>query len=98
MNMEERREAYACDITYCTNKQLVFDYLKDRLMLGQEARPLHLQIEGLHAEYPRTSRLLLRGLCFVIVDEADRVLVDEARTPLIISNVPDPAQEKHGYT
>ena len=38
MNMEERREAYACDITYCTNKQLVFDYLKDRLMLGQEDR------------------------------------------------------------
>ena len=98
LSPEARRAAYACDITYCTNKQLVFDYLKDRLMLGQEARPLHLQIEGLHAEYPRTSRLLLRGLCFVIVDEADSVLVDEARTPLIISNVPDTSQEKQVYT
>jgi preprotein translocase subunit SecA len=97
MSPEARRSAYACDITYCTNKQLVFDYLKDRLMLGQEARHLHLQIEGLHAEYPRTSRLLLRGLCFVIVDEADSVLVDEARTPLIISNVGDTAHEKQIY-
>ena len=89
---EARRAAYACDITYCTNKQLVFDYLKDRLMLGQQARQLHLQIEGLH------SRLLLRGLCFCIVDEADSVLVDEARTPLIISNVPDTSHEKQIYS
>jgi preprotein translocase subunit SecA len=94
---EARRAAYASDITYCTNKQLVFDYLKDRLMLGQESRRLHLQIEGLHAEFPRTRRLLLRGLCFVIVDEADSVLVDEARTPLIISKVGDSAQEKQVY-
>ena len=98
MSPEARRSAYACDITYCTNKQLVFDYLKDRLMLGQEARYLHLQIEDLHAEYPRTRRLLLRGLCFVIVDEADSVLVDEARTPLIISNVGDTAHEKQIYS
>jgi preprotein translocase subunit SecA len=97
MAPEVRRAAYACDITYCTNKQLVFDYLKDRLMLGQESRHLHLQVEGLHAEYPRTSRLLLRGLCFVIVDEADSVLVDEARTPLIISNVGDTSHENQVY-
>jgi preprotein translocase subunit SecA len=97
MAPEARRAAYACDITYCTNKQLVFDYLKDRLMLGQESRTLHLQIEGLHAEYPRTRRLLLRGLCFVIVDEADSVLVDEARTPLIISNVGDASEERRIY-
>ena len=98
MSPDARRAAYACDITYCTNKQLVFDYLKDRLMLGQEARPLHLQVEGLHAEYPRTRRLLLRGLCFVIVDEADSVLVDEARTPLIISNVGDTSHEKQIFS
>jgi preprotein translocase subunit SecA len=98
MQPDARREAYACDITYCTNKQLVFDYLKDRLMLGHEARLLHLQIEGLHAEFPRTSRLLLRGLCYVIVDEADSVLVDEARTPLIISNMGDTSQEEQIYS
>ena len=97
MQPDARRVAYGCDITYCTNKQLVFDYLKDRLMLGQEARPLHLQIEGLHAEFPRTRRLLLRGLCFVIVDEADSVLIDEARTPLIISSAGDTSHAKQIY-
>ena len=98
MSPEARRQAYSCDITYCTNKQLAFDYLKDRLMLGQESRRLHLQIEGLHAEFPRTSLLLLRGLCFVIADEADSVLIDEARTPLIISDMPDTSHEEHIYT
>jgi preprotein translocase subunit SecA len=97
MSLEERRKAYACDVTYCTNKQLAFDYLKDRLLLGQENRPLHLRVEGLHKEKPRSSRLLLRGLCFAIVDEADSVLIDEARTPLIISNKGDSTQEETTY-
>ncbi len=97
MSLEERRAAYACDITYCTNKQLAFDYLKDRLLLGQENRPLHLQVDALHNAKPRTSRLLLRGLCFAIVDEADSVLIDEARTPLIISNRGDSSQESETY-
>lgn len=97
MTPEARRAAYACDVTYCTNKQLVFDYLKDRLMLGQETRNLRLDIERLHAVHARTRRLLLRGLCFVIVDEADSVLVDEARTPLIISSVADTKQEQQVY-
>jgi preprotein translocase subunit SecA len=44
----ERKRAYGCAITYCTNKQVVFDYLKDRLLLQQENRSLHLRIEGLH--------------------------------------------------
>ncbi len=97
MAPEARRAAYACDITYGTNKQLVFDYLKDRLMLGRDERTMQLQIEGLHAAHARTHRLLLRGLCFVIVDEVDSVLVDEARTPLIISNVADTRQEEEVY-
>lgn len=97
MSTDARRAAYACDITYCTNKQLAFDYLKDRLLLGQENRRLHMQLEGLYHEQPRSSRLLMRGLCFAIVDEADSVLVDEARTPLIISNRGDPGQEEASY-
>jgi preprotein translocase subunit SecA len=98
MAPEARRAAYACDITYGTNKQVVFDYLKDRLTRGREAGAMRLQLAGLHAEHARASRLLLRGLCFVIVDEADSVLVDEARTPLIISNVGDSSQEEQLYT
>ena len=98
MAPEERRSAYACNMTYGTNKQVVFDYLKDRLMLGRDTMPMQLQLEGLHAEHSRTNRLLLRGLCFVIVDEVDSVLVEEARTPLIISSKGDSSQEEQLYT
>jgi preprotein translocase subunit SecA len=85
MPAPERKRAYGCAITYCTNKQIVFDYLKDRLLLQQENRALHLRIESLHRTEPRVHKVMMRGLCFAIVDEADSVLVDEARTPLIIS-------------
>ena len=85
MEPDARREAYACDITYCSNKQLVFDYLKDKLALGSADPGLKLKLESLHTERPRMDRLLLRGLYFAIVDEADSVLVDEARTPLVLS-------------
>ena len=91
MSTTDRRHAYGCSITYCTNKQVVFDYLKDRLLLQQENRALHLKIEALHRADPRVSRLMMRGLCFAVVDEADSVLVDEARTPLIISGGRGPA-------
>jgi preprotein translocase subunit SecA len=97
MTPDERRAAYACDITYCSNKQLAFDYLRDRMQLEKESRRLHLQLEGLYNENPITSKLLMRGLCFAIVDEADSVLVDEARTPLIISNRAEHTQEEDTY-
>ena len=84
MDPEARRAAYACDVTYCTNKELVFDYLKDRLVVGQMPSQTHLHLEQLHRADP-PQRLLLRGLHYAIVDEADSVLVDEARTPLIIA-------------
>ena len=89
MEADARRAAYACDITYCTNKQLAFDYLKDRLVLEQETRPLHMAIDGLIHKHPHKTRVMMRGLCFAIVDEADSVLVDEARTPLIITQPGD---------
>ena len=85
MSPADRRAAYACDVTYCTNKELAFDHLKDRLVLagmgGNLARKLRLS--GARGE--EDGGLLLRGLHFAIVDEADSVLVDEARTPLILS-------------
>ncbi len=66
MNNDERREAYKCDITYVTNNELGFDYLRDNMVIYKE-------------------QLVLRGLNYAIVDEVDSVLIDEARTPLIIS-------------
>ena len=66
MNPDERRAAYACDITYVTNNELGFDYLRDNMAIYKE-------------------QLVLRGLHYAIIDEVDSVLIDEARTPLIIS-------------
>jgi len=81
-----KREAYRCDITYCTNKEVTFDYLRDRIVLWDRPTPIRLQLERLYGENSRVNQLLLRGLQFAIVDEADSVLIDEARTPLIISS------------
>ena len=66
MNNDERRAAYNCDITYVTNNELGFDYLRDNMVVYKE-------------------QLVMRGLHFAIIDEVDSVLIDEARTPLIIS-------------
>jgi preprotein translocase subunit SecA len=82
---EQRRAAYACDVTYCTNKELVFDYLRDRIALGRRRSASRVLLErAVGGE--GGGRLLLRGLQFAIIDEADSVLIDEARTPLIISS------------
>ena len=94
MTPEQRRAAYLCDITYCTNKEIAFDYLRDRLVLGRVRSNLHLKVDRLNGETARTSRLVMRGLHFAIVDEADSVLVDEARTPLIISGETEPGNER----
>ena len=66
MDNDERRKAYNCDITYVTNNELGFDYLRDNMVIYKE-------------------QLVQRGLHYAIIDEVDSVLIDEARTPLIIS-------------
>ena len=98
MDPEQRREAYECDVTYCTNKQVAFDYLKDRVLLGQKRSNMRLELESLYAENPRSERLLLRGLCFAIVDEADSVMIDEAQTPLILSAQEDEEVQSDVYS
>ncbi len=85
MELDARRDGYACDVTYVSNKELTFDYLKDRLMLGAQRQRPRLLLERVRAGHSPADRLLLRGLCYGIIDEADSVLIDEARTPLIIS-------------
>ncbi len=85
MDPGARRAAYRCHVTYCTNKEVAFDYLRDRLVLWDRPGALRMQIERLFGPQSRTNQLLLRGLQYAIVDEADSVLIDEARTPLIIS-------------
>ncbi|MEO8629296.1 MAG: preprotein translocase subunit SecA [Betaproteobacteria bacterium] len=92
-----RRAAYGCDITYCTNKEITFDYLRDRIALGRRDSRVQLQLERLASGASIASKLTLRGLFYAIVDEADSVLIDEARTPLIISGIADQALEREMY-
>ena len=95
---QDRQRAYACHVTYCTNKDLVFDYLRDRLALGARRGRARLLVDELFkgSLAGQSQRLLLRGLHFAIVDEADSVLIDEARTPLILSGMPGKAENDAG--
>ena len=88
LNVQARREAYAHDITYCTAKELVFDYLRDLPVRSQHRTDLawHTAQFCASSAHPAT---LLRGLCMAVVDEADSILIDEARVPLIISELQD---------
>lgn len=74
LDNSERREAYACDITYGTNNELGFDYLRDNMVVHKE-------------------EMVQRGHNYAIVDEVDSILIDEARTPLIISGMGEDANE-----
>ena len=73
---EEKREAYGADITYGTNNEFGFDYLRDNMAFSPEGR-------------------VQRNLSFAIVDEVDSILIDEARTPLIISGPADDHSERY---
>lgn len=84
MEKPARRAAYACDITYGTNKEVAFDYLRDQTALPECSSALHLALQRLSG-HAVGQDLVLRGLVYAIVDEADSVFVDEARTPLILS-------------
>ncbi len=96
MDPVQRREAYSCDVTYISNKNLTFDYLRDRIALRQRrssSRRRTFEYLGGAA----AGELLLRGLSFAIVDEADSVFVDEARTPLILSATGDDPERAQIY-
>lgn len=97
MPRQARREAYARSVTYCTNKELAFDYLRDGVVLERRNSRLHLSLESLRGEASRDDQLVLRGLCYAIVDEADSVFIDEARTPLILSSATSSTREMDDY-
>jgi preprotein translocase subunit SecA len=80
-----RKAAYACDIAYCTGKELVFDYLRDCLAIRQFEHGAATGAGRARSQRTIGNQLLLRGLEYAIIDEADSILIDEARTPLIIS-------------
>jgi preprotein translocase subunit SecA len=94
MQPHERRAAYQADITYCTNKEVTADFLRDRLSLGRlQGLPSALMAKIVEGAGSGTDRMVQRGLACAIIDEADSVLIDEAVTPLIISgDAPNPEQ------
>ncbi len=99
MGPDERRQIYACDIVYCTNNELVFDYLKDFLILKEVPDVMHRFAERLKGNGRLDRELMMRGLHYAIIDEADSICMDEARTPLIISaNNPSNDTETIMYT
>ncbi len=82
---ELRRKAYASDVVYATARTLAFDYLRDGVVRRRQGAGLAGRVARLHRGESEAGRLLLRGLCWALVDEADSVLVDEARTPLVLA-------------
>ncbi|MFO0905962.1 MAG: preprotein translocase subunit SecA [Pirellulales bacterium] len=93
---DQRRRAYACDITYGTAKEFGFDFLRDRLLLrrmGQGQDDI-LGTASQHRFDGGGEQPVQRGAHFALVDEADSILIDEARTPLIIGSLGDKAREQ----
>ncbi len=94
MTQIERRKAYACDITYGTAKEFGFDFLRDRLLLrriGEGQTDFLGGMLGMNAD-ASGEKPVQRSPFFILVDEADSILIDEARTPLIIAALPSEAQ------
>ena len=100
MSPDERRQSYLADITYCPNKEVTADFLRDRLILSQyqlRGLPSVLMHKITEGDTGGTDRLVMRGLEFAVVDEADSVLIDEAVTPLIIAGGGPNEEEAEAY-
>ncbi len=102
MAPEARRAAYACDVTYCTAREVAFDYLRDQLARADagnellQRRPAQERPEGAKASGMGVgaSGVVLRGLCMAVADEADSLLIDEATLPLILAEVADDSNQR----
>jgi len=87
MPPDQRRDAYHADVTYCTNKEVAADFLRDQLIVGKvQGSASAILDKAMGGQILKGNQLVQRGLEYAIVDEADSVLIDEAITPLIISD------------
>ena len=85
MQDDERREAYSKDLTYCTNKDVAADFLRDQLSMGSKHTTGRLLLDKLCGQDNKFRAPILRGLEYAIIDEADSVMIDDGVTPLLIS-------------
>jgi preprotein translocase subunit SecA len=97
LDHNRRAAEYARNLTYCTNKDLVFDYLRDRVNARGAHSLAQLAVRQLHGQVSGGEPLRLRGLHFAIVDEADSILIDEGRTPLILSAAREKGRDVPAY-
>ena len=91
--VDQRREAYACDVTYCAARELVFDYLRDGVGAPLPGSSLQARMA---ANGDASAPRVLRGLCMALLDEADTLLIDGARTPFVLSRAVD-SSEAEGF-
>jgi preprotein translocase subunit SecA len=95
MSQDERRKSYQCDVTYGTAKEFGFDFLRDRLLLRRISEGQGDLLGGMLGHRNESSEKPVQGAAFfALVDEADSILIDEARTPLIISALPTEEQKR----
>ncbi|KAL3827729.1 hypothetical protein ACJIZ3_016531 [Penstemon smallii] len=92
MTSEQRRENYLCDITYVTNSELGFDFLRDNL--ATELLMMHVDLK-LPLILQSVDELVVRGFSYCVIDEVDSILIDEARTPLIISGPAEKPSDRY---
>lgn len=97
MELAARREAYRADVVCAGYREIGNDYLRDRMMLGAQRRPIHSALEHIAGDAPPADRLWLRGLQCAVVEDADVVLIDDARVPMTISAESDHSQERLLY-
>ena len=89
-----RRAAYGCDVTYGSSAEMAFDYLRDRMVLGAKTGDIHLMLDRLRGPHGRAGKLIMRGLGFAVIDDADGVLLDQARAPQAISGASATGDER----
>src|SRR5205807_7049818 len=98
MDPPARRQGHAADVTYTTSKELLADFLRDRLCLGEYQSPARWMVRQLrHPRVDLAAGAVMRGLHHAIVDEADSVLIDEAVTPLIIAGSDQSSHPEQAY-
>jgi len=96
--IDARQEAYRCHIVHSTSQQIAFDYLRDRMAMGDDVGSMQIQFKQRQSQHQgKPSPFLLRGLCFTIIDEADSLLIDEAKTPLVISQTRQSDKQEQIY-
>ena len=97
MELPARREAYRADVVCAASREIGNDYLRDRMILGGRRLRIHSALERIAGDAPPDERLWLRGLQCAVVEDADLVLIDDARVPMMISAEADHSQERLLY-